>query len=196
MTETTQFFSNLGENITLLLVLALAHGRLIAYLPITRPWLRGSADGLLFAAIAILGMLLPLNLSQGVVFDSRPIIVMAAAIFGGTLSGAVAAACVGLWSLHLGGPGAILSCGEVATAALIGIAMQSRRRAVDGWPRRLVPGVLVAVSSLAWTFVLPWDIARLVVREMALPLLIYYPLAFALVTAVVSYEQHQRARER
>jgi PAS domain S-box-containing protein len=194
MIEAARFFSNLGENVTLLLALALAHGRLTAHLHTMHPWLRGAVNGLLFSVAAIVGIFLPFELSQGIAFDSRPIIVMAAAIFGGPVSGTVAVTVVGLWSLYLGGPGVVPSLGGVATAALIGIV--AGFGAVEGRLRRLVPGVLVALSSLAWTFALPAELAPRVLHEMALPLLVYYPLGFLVLTVVVSYEQHQRARER
>ena len=60
------FLNNLGENITLLVILALLHSRLTRHLHGATPWVRGVANGLLFAAIAIVGMLVPIHLAKGI----------------------------------------------------------------------------------------------------------------------------------
>src|SRR5207244_694510 len=100
-----------------------------------------------------------IHLAEGIFFDGRPIVVMAAALFAGPVGGLVAAAVVGAWRLALGGPGALAGLGGIVTAAAIGILFAAPPVLEGSWRRRLLLGLAVGATSLAWTLALPVELA-------------------------------------
>lgn len=77
----------------------------------------GSALG----AACIVGMLNPIELTGGVIYDARLIIINAAAIFGGPVAGSVAALIAASYRLWLGGVGAPSGVMTIAIALVIGL---------------------------------------------------------------------------
>ena len=85
---------------------------------------RALIDGVLFGAIAVVGMQIPMHIADGIIVDGRTVIVMLAGVFCGPLAGIVAAAVVSAFRFYLGGVGAVAGIGAIATAAAVGIAFQ------------------------------------------------------------------------
>ncbi len=77
----------------------------------------GSALG----AACIVGMLNPIELTSGIIYDARLIIINAAAIFGGPVAGTVAALIAAFYRLWLGGIGAPSGAITIAIALIIGL---------------------------------------------------------------------------
>ena len=102
-------FLDLVENLTLLIALCWLHAIIMRYLDgYELP--RKIFSGVLFGAVCIVGMMIPLELADGLIFDGRTVVLSMAAFFGGPLVGGIAGAMGGLFRLSLGGVGLTPDC--------------------------------------------------------------------------------------
>jgi len=82
-------FIDLIENLTLLITLCWLHGMTMRYLD-GYEQLGKVCAGLLFGAVCIVGMNIPLVLTDGIIFDGRTVVLSMAAFFGGPVVGVIA----------------------------------------------------------------------------------------------------------
>jgi PAS domain S-box-containing protein len=187
---------NLVQNLALLVALAAAHQVLLSRWSPTR--LRYQlVSGVLFAAAALVGMLTPVTLTPGVIFDGRSIILSTAGLFGGPVTAVVAAVPAAVYRLGLGGGGAAMGVSVIAVAAALGVLFHYLRRR-----RAQPPGAVwfwsfsmwVHICMLALTVLLPAELWRTVWRDIAPAVLTVYPLAGLLVCLLFAdYEKQQEA---
>jgi len=190
-------FFELLNNITLLVTFNLI------YMLIIRRWKPDSLpaqalSGLLFGAVAVLGMMMPLKLMPGIIFDGRSIILSIAGLFGGPLTAGIAALICVAYRFYLGGAGAWVGVSVIAESAIVGSAYHywSRRN-----PQALRPlflfafGVLVHAMMLALMGGLPGGLARTVLRQIALPVILLYPPATVLICQLFLLQQARQRNE-
>lgn len=77
--------------------------------------------GVALGIVAVIGMLNPIMLTPGIIYDVRLIIISAATLFGGPITGLVASLIAGLYRLSLGGIGAPTGIASIALAFSIGL---------------------------------------------------------------------------
>lgn len=82
---------------------------------------RSLVQGLIFGCGAIIAMMAPARIGDGLIVDSRALIVAFAAAFGGWPAAVVAVAISGTYRLWLGGLGAVPGAAGIAVAALLGL---------------------------------------------------------------------------
>jgi PAS domain S-box-containing protein len=180
-------FSALINNITLIISLS------ILYRFIVRRWKHGSRtgqaiSGFLFGAVAVVGMMNPLIISPGLIFDGRSIIISIAGFVGGWVTALIAALMGIIYRTWLGGPGAIMGVSVIASSAAIGIAYHyiRRRRPHMVTPLHLIGfGIIVHICMLALTMTLPSSMKYEVLSNIAIPVILMYPLGTLLVCVVL-----------
>ena len=180
-------FSTLINNITLIVALS------ILYSFIIRRWKYGSRtsqviSGFLFGAVAVIGMMNPLVISPGLIFDGRSIIISIAGFIGGWVTALIAALMGIIYRTWLGGPGVIMGVSVIASSAAIGIAYHYIRR---HRPRVTTPlyligfGIIVHICMLAMIMTLPSGMKYEVFSNIAMPVILIYPLGTLLVCVVL-----------
>jgi PAS domain-containing protein len=180
-------FSALINNITLIISLS------ILYRFIVRRWKHGSRTGqaiagFLFGAVAVVGMMNPLIISPGLIFDGRSIIISIAGFVGGWVTALIAAMMGIIYRTWIGGPGGIMGVSVIASSAAIGIAYHyiRRRRPHVVTPLHLIGfGIIVHVCMLALTMTLPSGMRYEVFSNIAMPVILIYPLGTLLVCVVL-----------
>lgn len=176
-------FLPLLNNITLLVSLSIVHGLIM------RRWKPGSImyqvlAGLLFGLVTIAGMMNPLRLLPGIIFDGRSIIISIAALFGGPVTAILTGVISAGYRLWLGGAGAIMGVSVITESALLGTAFYYLRRR---YPKTvqlsalLAFGVLVHLVMLILTATLPGGASAEVFPKIAFPVITIYPIATVLV---------------
>ncbi|MHC1705668.1 MAG: PAS domain S-box protein [Tenuifilaceae bacterium] len=171
-------FLPLINNITLLLSLS------IIYNLIAKRWdystLKHSVlAGLLFGFVAIAGMMNPLKLLPGIIFDGRSIILSIGGLFGGPVTAAISVLISGLYRLYLGGSGTIMGISVISSSSLLGVAFYYLRKK---YPKSiqtgylLLFGIIVHLNMLILTSTLPSSVSVDVLKTIALPVLIIYPI--------------------
>ncbi|TSA46724.1 MAG: PAS domain S-box protein [Deltaproteobacteria bacterium] len=188
-------FSALINNITLIIALS------ILYRFIVRKWKYRSRSGqvisgFLFGAVAIIGMMNPLIISPGLIIDGRSIIISMAGFIGGWVTALVAALMSIIYRTWLGGPGGIMGVSVIASSAALGIAYHyvHLRRPHVATPLHLIGfGIIVHLCMLALTMTLPTSMKYEVLSNIAIPVILIYPLGTLLV-GVVLLELESRIR--
>ncbi len=174
---------SLIQNIALLISLASIYRVLIARLN-QKAFLFPVLTGLLFGAVGILGMMMPLHMMPGVIYDGRSIILSVAGLFGGPLVAMIAAILCSIYRLMLGGGGAWVGVSVCISSAAIGVGLYYlRQRSVV---RMSIPvlwlfGLLVHIIMLCLQLALPNRAGLVVWQNIALPIIILFPIASVLV---------------
>lgn len=137
-------------------------------------------SGLLFGTTCVVGMLTPIVLKQGLIFDARTAVLSMAGLFGGPLVAAVAALMAGGYRFWLGGSGVWVGLANVLMPVLLGLAYRywHQRGKVQTGPWQLLAfGLLVHVLTVLLLTLLPAAQASLSLRQVAVPMLLVLPLA-------------------
>ena len=173
------FLIGIVNNITLLLVLGFLYSVSI------RRWdirtLKGQCiAGLLFGLVAVIGMVVPVQYSPGLIFDGRTILLGTVGLFGGGLAAAVAVVMTGLLRIWQGGVGQWAGVATILSSALFGLLFR-RMQIQFGWNRNnlflYASGLVIHLSMLACMLLLPESIRWKVLSDISLPVLLVYPFA-------------------
>lgn len=164
-------FVDLAKSAALLLALSLLYGF------VARRWPHGETAGklvagVLFGVICIVGMMTPMHFSEDVIIDGRFVIISAASFFGGPIVGGIAGAIAAVYRVWLGGAGAFIALGAVASSFAIGLAYRAGYRA--GWigagaVHFFIFGAVVHVVVVAWLLALPPEIAMKAFTAISVP---------------------------
>ncbi len=186
-------YLSLIQNIALMVALSFIHGLLMRSIR-NRGTIYQIFSGLLFGSVALVGILTPMTLQPGLIFDGRSIIMSIAGLFGGPVPAVIAAAMAGTYRYWLGGVGANTGVAVVAGTALIGIGWHYLRKkscqANRVWALYLF-GLLAHIWMLGCMFLLPPEVAWKTLSAITLPVLLIYPLATLLVSLLfLQMERH------
>lgn len=128
------------KNVILLIALCWVHGLITRYVDERSPLGKG-LSGVLFGGICILGMMAPMTLADGLIFDGRTAVLSMAAFFGGTQVGLIAGAIAGAYRALLGGVGMLPGLLNVLMPVLMGLLY--RRLYRRGWVSFNLPSLLL-----------------------------------------------------
>jgi len=177
---------SLVQNLALVVSLAVALEFLSRWV-LRRPLLYGLTAGLLSGGVAVIGMLMPMEFSPGVIYDGRSVVLSLVGVFGGPLAATVAAIVAAAYRLYLGGAGALVGIAVIAEAAALGIGFHHLRRRAPAWDhpiRLLLFGFVVSCGMLLLQLAVPGLDFMAMIRAVGPTILIAYPIAF-LVAALV-----------
>jgi putative nucleotidyltransferase with HDIG domain/PAS domain S-box-containing protein len=187
-------FVSLIYNAALLLVMVLAYDLLSRNLRANLLALK-LLSGLVLGIIAIAVMVSALRLPDGVIFDTRSVVLSMGSLFYGTIPGLIAGLIAGVYRVSQGGGGVLMGVLVIATSVSLGILWRQWRRVAQRDPGILelyVFGLTVHAVMLLLTSTLPDPIATL--RVIAIPVIIVYPLASVLVgLLMIDSRRHRRA---
>jgi len=140
-------------------------------------------SGGLFGGICVIGMMLPIEVVPGVIFDPRSVILSMAGLFGGPLVALIAATIAGGYRIWLGGGGVYVGFSVVVACTALGLAY--RYAWSKGWVkvsalRLLAFGLIVHLVEVALFTQLPAGAVQKVMETVALPLILTFAPATAL----------------
>lgn len=195
----TTIIGGLIYNAALLMLLATAYDLFLALrLPRTHLGI-DLVKGLLFGAVALVGMLYPVTLVPGVIFDGRTVLVGMAGLFAGPPGAAMAAAMTAAYRIWLGGQGVLMGVATILTAAVIGsgfyLAHRAGKVAINVWTL-VVFGLVVHALAITWALVLPVVLRVQVWREVALPYLTVLPAVSVLFGLLLQHFERRADNER
>jgi PAS domain S-box-containing protein len=175
-------------NLTLLVSLSIVSGF------IEKRWARHTRlgvflQGLLFGGAAVIGMLRPLNLGSGLIFDGRSVMLSLCALFYGPWAGSIAGAMTILCRIELGGVGTLMGVLVISSSVLIGLLGYCRSRP-DIEPPSVQSlylfGLVVHLAMLALMFTLPGNTGLTVMKRVGPPVILLYPMATILAGKILS----------
>lgn len=162
------------------------------------PIFRDIGSGLLFGAICIVGMMMPLEIIPGVIFDARSVVLSMSGLFGGPVVGGIAAAMGAGYRAWLGGGGAPVGVAVVLSCVALGLAYRyawKRGWLKVGLAELFAFGLLVhGVEVLLFTQ-LPAEVVQEVMDNVAVPLIVVFTPATVILGALLKDNERRVAME-
>lgn len=184
-------FIQLIYNAVLLLALSIVYE--LSYLfPIKKQWLNSFISGIIIGAIGLAIMSLPFTLVDGIVFDTRSILLSVAAYIFGWIPSVIAGCILCVYRLILGGAGAATGVAVIFFSVAIGLVW----RKIPCKPTRKLlflytMGIAVHVAMILCMFTLPIAQPIFVIQSIGYPVMVIYPLATVLLGLLL---MHQKER--
>jgi PAS domain S-box-containing protein len=154
------------------------------------PYLNGILIGLIGLAI----MMEPFTLSDGIIFDTRSILLSVTALTFGPVPSVIAAAFLLVYRLILGGEGVAMGAAVIIASFLIGILWRKHlldKLAKHRWLNIYLFGITVHLAMLACVFLIPWPSSMQVFQQIGLPVIVIYP-AVTVVLSLLLFRQKER----
>ena len=175
-------FSGLINNAALLLAMGLLYDTLALKRKVTWPFFQQVVSGVVLGLAGIGLMMSPVRLDSGVIFDTRSVLLGVTGLFFGTVPTVAAIVITGAYRLYMGGAGAIMGVGVITTSGLVGLAwrkyrFQDRRISLA---ELYIFGFVIHVAMLLWTSALPEGVAGKTLANIAVPVMVIYPIGTAL----------------
>lgn len=144
--------------------------------------------GLAIGGIGVAIMSTPWVYEPGINFDTRSVLLCVSGLFFGALPTAIAVVITALYRLSMGGVGMWVGVGVIVSSGLIGVLWRHYRRAqlanISG-TEVIWFAFLVHLAILPWLFLLPSQLALPIFSQIALPILLIYPLATGLLSRLL-----------
>jgi len=142
-------------------------------------------NGLLFSFATIITMLVSFRFAQGIIYDGRTILLTIAGLFGGPIVLGIATLSSVIFRFFIiGGSGRVVGVLTIIIASGIGLCAYSWRKRtqkpLNAW-RILAIGYSVHLLMLLAQLLLPDQRWKEIIPAIALPVLLFYPLAFFLI---------------
>ncbi len=191
-------FLELIKGVALLLALCFLHGVNIRVWR-NRPLIGQLVSGALFGAICVVGMLVPVVLVPGVIFDARSVVLSMAGLFGGPLVAGVAGAMTIAWRISMGGAGTsvvvlvVVIC--VASGLLYRYARQRGKLSVEPLTLAVFGMALHAAVLGAFQF-MPPPVVQRINDTLALPFFLTFTIATVLLGMLLKDVEERLNTER
>jgi signal transduction histidine kinase len=191
-------YLSLIQNIALLVALTFIHSLMIRHIQrrgIVYPLL----SGLLFGGVTLAGMLTPMVLQPGLIFDGRSIILAVAGLFGGPVPALIAATIAAAYRLWMGGVGVVTGVAVIAGTTIIGVTWHYLRQRSPRCIRLgylYLFGLLVHLWMISCMLLLPAVLIGKVLATITLPVLLIYPFATLLICMLFLQMENHVATEQ
>lgn len=153
--------------------------------------------GLVIGMIGILVMLSPFVLFEGVVFDSRTILLVVSGMIFGWLPTTIASISMAIYRIYTGGTGVLPGLATIISSASIGILWHNRRyKTVLEEKQGLgiefyLVGVVTHIVMLLCMLLMPASVRMQVISSMSFPILVFYPLGTYLLSLLLFGQAHR-----
>lgn len=148
-------FADLVHRLGLVALISMAYGSIIRAFNL--PWTRGLMVGLLFGGAAIISMLDPVIVDDGIIVDARSILLALSAPFGGVVAVLVSTALTILSRVLIGGVGVQAGVVGIVIIGLISLIFTLvYRPQTYSWKHFLILGLTVPLYTLS-IFILPFE---------------------------------------
>ncbi len=154
--------------------------------------------GVILGLTGIVLMVSSITLDNGVIFDTRSILVSVSGMFYGILPTSVAVLIIAAYRAFIGGPGMVtgmvVTVLTAATGVLWGVLRKEKKR--KSWLEYYVFGLVTHIVMILCMFLLPQAIMGETLRTIALPVLAIYPIGTLAMCFIITYEQKSSQTER
>jgi len=150
-------------------------------------------SGCLFGGICVVGMIIPLEIAPGVIFDARPVILSTAGLFGGPVVGGLATTISAAYRLWIGGQGTVPGIGIMISSMFLGLLYRHfihGKTAALGPIQLLVFGFIVNTTGIAWSALLPPEVTAKLMDAVAIPFVLTFTAATLLLGMLLKDIEH------
>ena len=185
----SEIFVKLIQNAALLMAMALIFDMVTLRWRTGQAWFRQVVTGTILGLIGAALILTPWMLTQGIIFDTRSVLLGISGLFFGLIPTLIAMLITGAFRLNMGGAGASMGIAVILTTGSIGLLWRHLRKKplVDiSWRELYGFGLVIHIVMLACAFTMPLDTARKVLSDISLPVLLIYPPVTALLGTMMA----------
>lgn len=155
------------------------------------PYINGFLIGLIGLAI----MMIPFKLTEGIIFDTRSILISVTALTFGPVTTVIAAVILAVYRLILGGVGVWMGIAVVFESAIIGILWRRyllNRKIKNRWLNIYLFGMIVHLAMLACALLIPWPQSLIVLQEISAPVMLIYPAGTVLLSILLLRQKERK----
>jgi PAS domain S-box-containing protein len=188
-------FSGFLNNAALMLILCVIYDTFDIY-SISNKKLKDILTGVLVGLICIAVMLSPWSLEKGLYFDTRWVLLSLCGLYFGFIPTVVAVVFAGTFRLYQNGPGGIVGTVVIVVTACVGLAWRywkDKHEKPLNWLQLYVFGVAVQLAMLSCMFLFPADLRNSVLKKIALPILLIYPILTTIIGLILKRQEDRRA---
>lgn len=186
----TEIMSGLVYNASLLLCISIIHNSLFLKYEKENK-LKSIIAGAIIGIVGILLMRTPVQISPGVIFDTRSILVSVIAMFFGFIPSFVAVVIIIICRIIIGGSGVLMGILVTLVSASIGLIWNKTRfknlllERNNKFIEFYIVGLITHIVALTCVLGLPQHMILEVFRQIVIPFLLIYPLASLLFSWVL-----------
>ncbi|MEJ2055296.1 MAG: LytS/YhcK type 5TM receptor domain-containing protein, partial [Calditrichaceae bacterium] len=181
-------FTGLVNNAALLFTIALLYDLLEIKTQEKRSLIRQYLAGLIIGIAGIVIMLNPLDFGNGVIFDTRSVLLCVAGLFFGPVPTVTSMLMVSAFRIYMGGGGLWMGVGVIISSGSIGLVWRHFRNTKKDDPsvgELYLFGLVVHMVMVLWMFILPKNVITAAFAKIAPPVMIIYPLATAVIGKLI-----------
>jgi diguanylate cyclase (GGDEF)-like protein/PAS domain S-box-containing protein len=190
-------FAGLLNNAVLLLALGVVYDSLGLH-NLTNKIQRNVLTGMLVGVIGISVMLTPWELSPGVFFDTRWVLISLCGLYFGFVPTLIAVVMTVCMRFFQGGAGVYVGSLVIISSGLIGLAWRywsQRHKKEMSWGRLYLLGLSVQVDVILCMFLMPAEMRYTILTAIVPPLLTIYPLGTMLLGMLLKRQKDRRQAE-
>ena len=191
-----EHFQSLLFNATLLIVMGFAYVRIFRLFH-QHQIAKQLFNGILFGAVAVIVMNVPVTVRPGLIFDSRSIIISISGLFGGPITALVSILIASAYRIYQGGIGVTPGVSVIFASGGIGVGYYYLKNKYPATVKLLYIyffGLIVHVVMLLCMFTLPLDIALKTLESITIPVLVVYPsISFIIISLLLDKESKIKA---
>ena len=154
--------------------------------------------GIILGLAGVILLTISLKLPNGVIFDTRSILISISGLFYGFLPTSIATLIIIAYRIFLGGPGVFTGIAVVVSSAALGIIWRFVRKN----PEKLTKlefysfGVINHIIMLLCIFLLPENMIAETLKSISLPVLTIYPVGTLVLCSIITYERKSLQTEQ
>ena len=194
----SQILIGLINNAALLLAMCIVYDALTIKQENVNPTVRQLLSGTILGAICIAVMLNPLQWSQGIIFDTRSVLLCVAGLFFEPLSAFIAMGMAVAYRFHLGGSGVLMGIAVILSSGSIAMIWRTIRRpnlVSISLAELYALGLVVHLIMLGLMLLLPNPLVLETLGKIGIPVLVIFPVATALLGKMMSGRQARKRTE-
>lgn len=153
-------------------------------------YVREIINGLFFGFAVIVGMMIPLQLSDGIIFDARTVVLGVGSAIGGPIT-AITSVLLGLtYRLYIGGIGTLIGALSIISSALIGVGFwyyTNIHKFKINLKTTLLLGLVIHLANVILFLFLPLPISN-IIFHIGLPMLLVFTPATAVLFKMLHTE--------
>ena len=185
------------QNIALLLSLSLVYQAMVRLFP-HKNYLYIVLSGILFGGIAILVMMTPLTIADGIIIDGRSVILSMAGFIAGPVVALIASILCAAYRIWLGGIGSWFGVGTIFASAAIGSVfyfLSKKKKKNFSSFTILLFGLLVHGINMIPMLFMPAELQQEIIHQIGIQYLILFPLA-TVILYLIFQDTNSHLRER
>jgi len=189
---------SLINNAALLLALGLIYDTLVLNRKHANSVIYDLITGAILGAIGIAVMANPCRFTDGIIFDTRSVLLSISGLFFGLAPTSVAMLMTAGYRLYLGGNGATMGVSVILCSGIIGVLWKHfRRKPLDDMSFQELYGFsfIVHIAMILCMNLLPQNVVRQTVIQIGLPVMLVYPVGAALLGKLIS-DRHARKKDQ